>query len=84
MHIRLAGVGVSDFGPDPHGIQTDLFCAVDERGAMASDKRDLAVTLDALRERFGNDAVSFGRSTRFGGDLVDPAKFLTQHAPEDA
>ena len=84
MHIRLAGVDVSDFGPDPHGIQTDLFCAVDERGAMASDKRDLAVTLDALRERFGNDAVSFGRSTRFGGDLVDPAKFLTQHAPEDA
>lgn len=83
MHIRLAGVGVSDFGPDPHGIQTDLFCTVDERGAMASDKRDLAVTLDALRERFGNDAVSFGRSTRFGGDLVDPAKFLTQHAPED-
>ena len=83
MHIRLVGVGVSDFGPDPHGIQTDLFCAVDERGAMASDKRDLAVTLDALRERFGNDAVSFGRSTRFGGDLVDPAKFLTQHAPED-
>lgn len=83
MHIRLAGVGVGDFGPDPHGIQTDLFCAVDERGAMASDKRDLAVTLDALRERFGNDAVAFGRSTRFGGDLVDPAKFLTQHAPED-
>lgn len=83
MHIRLAGVGVGDFGPDPHGIQTDLFCAVDERGAMASDKRDLAVTLDALRERFGNDAVTFGRSTRFGGDLVDPAKFLTQHAPED-
>lgn len=83
MHIRLVGVGVSDFGPDPHGIQTDLFCSVDERGAMASDKRDLAVTLDALRERFGNDAVAFGRSTRFGGDLVDPAKFLTQHAPED-
>lgn len=83
MHIRLVGVGVSDFGPVPHGIQTDLFCSVDERGAMASDKRDLAVTLDALRERFGNDAVAFGRSTRFGGDLVDPAKFLTQHAPED-
>ena len=83
MHIRLAGVGVGDFEPDPHGIQTDLFCDVDERGARASDKRDLAVTLDALRERFGNDVVSFGRSTRFGGDLVDPAKFLTQHAPED-
>lgn len=83
MHIRLAGVGVSDFGPDRHGVQTDLFCEVDERGAVASDKRDLAVTLDALRERFGNDAVSFGRSSRFGTDLVDPSKFLTQRSPDD-
>ncbi len=84
MRVRLAGVGVSDFGPDRHGVQTDLFCSVDERGAMASDRRELAVTLDALRERFGNDAVSFGRSTRFGTDLVDPAKFLSQNPPEDA
>lgn len=83
MHIRLAGVGVSDFGPDRHGVQTDLFCEVDERGAVASDKRDLAVTLDALRERFGNDAVSFGRSSRFGTDLVDPSKFPTQRSPDD-
>lgn len=84
MRVRLAGVGVSDFGPDRHGVQTDLFCSVDERGAMASDRRELAVTLDALRERFGNDAVSFGRSTRFGTDLIDPAKFLSHNPPEDA
>ena len=82
-HVRLAGVGVSDFGIDGAGIQTDLFCEVDERGAMASDKRDLAVTLDAVREKFGTDAVSFGRATRFNGDLVDPAKFLNQNKPTD-
>ena len=28
-HVRLAGVGVSDFAPDAAGIQTDLFCEVD-------------------------------------------------------
>lgn len=80
-HVRLAGVGVSDFGPDAAGIQTDLFCEVDERGAMASNKRELAVTLDAVREKFGTDAVSFGRATRFGSDLVDPAKFLNHNKP---
>lgn len=65
MHVRLAGVGVSDFGPDPGGIQTDLFCELDDRGAVASDKRDLAVTLDALREKFGSNSVTYGRTTRF-------------------
>lgn len=65
MHVRLAGVGVSDFGPDPGGIQTDLFCELDDRGAVASNKRDLAVTLDALREKFGSNSVTYGRTTRF-------------------
>ena len=83
MRVRLAGVGVSDFGSDATGIQTDLFCEVDERGAVASDRRTLAVTMDAVREKFGRDAVSFGRATRFAGDLVDPAKFLTQSKPSD-
>ena len=83
MRVRLAGVGVSDFGSDAAGIQTDLFYEVDERGAVASDRRTLAVTMDAVREKFGRDAVSFGRATRFAGDLVDPAKFLTQSKPSD-
>lgn len=73
MHVRLAGIGVSDFSPDAGGIQTDLFCEVDERGAVASDRRGLAVTLDALRERFGADSVAFGRSARFDADIVDPS-----------
>lgn len=82
-HVRLAGVGVSDFGTGRAGVQTDLFCEVDERGAVASDKRDLAVTLDAVRERFGMDSVAFGRSARFDRDLVDPSKFLNQNRPTD-
>lgn len=80
-HVRLAGVGVSDFGADAGGVQMDLFCEVDERGAMASDRRGLSVALDAVREKFGTDAVNFGRAARFERDLVDPAKFLNQNKP---
>ncbi len=81
-HVRLAGVGVSDFHMEG-GIQTDLFCEVDERGAMASDRRQLSVTMDAVREKFGTDAVSFGRATRFQHDLIDPSKFLNQNKPAE-
>lgn len=84
MHVRLVGVGVSDFEPDAHGVQTDLFCEVDERGAMASDRRRLSVAMDAVRSRFGSEAVAFGRARRFGDDIVDPSKFLSQGKPKDS
>ena len=66
MHVRLVGVGVSDFHEEG-GVQTDLFCEVDERGAMSSDRRDLSVALDQVAERFGTGAVSYGRARRFKG-----------------
>lgn len=81
-HVRLAGIGISDFH-DEEGIQTDLFCEVDERGAMSSERRKLSVTMDAVRDKFGTDAVTFGRVTRFNGELVDPSKFLNQNKPND-
>ncbi|HIU04998.1 MAG TPA: DNA polymerase IV, partial [Candidatus Coprousia avicola] len=58
-----------------------LFCEVDERGAVASDRRDLSVAMDRVRERFGSSAVSFGRAQRFERDLVRPDKFLNQNKP---
>ena len=70
MHVRLAGVGVSDFHEEG-GVQTDLFCEVDERGAMASERRDLSVALDRVAARFGTDAVSYGRATRFDAPTTD-------------
>lgn len=82
MHARLLGIGVSDFDT-AGGIQTDLFCEVDERGAMASDRRELSVAVDNVRERFGAEAVSFGRAARFGGALVRPDKFLNQDKPRE-
>ena len=46
MHVRLAGVGMSDFDHQG-GIQTDLFCEIDDRGAQSSDRRDLSLAIDA-------------------------------------
>ncbi|WP_035101362.1 DNA polymerase IV [Enorma massiliensis] len=82
-HIRLLGIGMSDFRCDGD-VQTDLFCEVDERGAVASSKRELSVAVDKVRERFGSGAVNFGRAARFGDDLVRPDKFLNQNKPSDA
>lgn len=82
MPVRLLGIGVSDFDAD-EGVQTDLFCDVDERGAVSSDRRDLSVAVDQVRERFGSGAVSFGRAARFERDLVREDKFLTQNKPTE-
>ena len=80
--VRLLGIGVSGFAT-AEPVQTDLFCEVDERGAVASDRRDLSVAVDRVRERFGADAVGFGRAARFGDDLVRPDKYLVQNKPRD-
>ena len=69
MHIRLLGLGMSDFEHES-GIQTDLFCDIDERGAQSSERRGLSVAMDAVREKFGDDAVAFGRQRRFDDPIV--------------
>lgn len=56
--IRLVGVGVSDFGPASE--QLSLF---DEH--EADEKlQELERVTDELRQRFGKDAVSYGRNWR--------------------
>lgn len=69
MRIRLAGVGLSDFDMSK-GVQTDLFCKVDERGVQTTDRRRLSVAMEQVRERFGSDAVGFGRAARFKDRIV--------------
>lgn len=69
MHVRLLGIGMSDFSDDA-AVQTDLFCEVDERGAVQSDRRELSVAVDKVREKFGAQAVGFGRAARFDRDIV--------------
>ena len=61
--VRLVGVGVSSFGEDP-SIQLSLF---EEPGDAPGGGRDLSAlgrVTDALRDRFGDDAVSYGRDYR--------------------
>lgn len=82
LPVRLLGIGISDFDREG-GVQTDLFCEVDERGAVASNRRDLSVAMDQVREKFGNASVGFGRQARFGKDLVRPDKFLNMNKPTD-
>ncbi len=67
-HVRLLGIGMSDFEMDGAGVQTDLFVELDERGAVSSERRELSVAVDRVRERFGDEAVSFGRAARFKDD----------------
>jgi DNA polymerase-4 len=54
---RLIGIGLADLGPAE--ASTDDFFAGDERKARASER-----TLDALRQRFGVEAVTSGRILR--------------------
>ncbi len=80
-HVRLAGLALSDFDLK-EGVQTDLFCELDERGAQASERRNLSVTMDKVRERFGHDAVTFGRAARFDEDVVRQDKYPDRDTPE--
>ena len=69
MHVRLLGLGMSDFDTSG-GYQTEFFSTFDDRGAQVSDQRDLSVTIDKLRDRFGDASISFGRAKRFDDDIV--------------
>ena len=60
--FRLIGIGAHDLAPAAEAVQGDLFGS----GAPAEDKIDKA--LDAVREKFGEDAIGRGRG--FGTRLV--------------
>ena len=59
--FRLIGIGVHDLGPAGPAVQTDLF------GAASPTEGKVDKALDAVREKFGEDAVRRGRS--FGTKL---------------
>lgn len=77
MAVRLVGVAISDFGP-PRSRQLSLFDAQDREGSPALNKdkasrdlRKLSVATDQIRERFGADALSYGRDLRFRDEESD-------------
>jgi len=61
---RLIGIGIADLAPA--GAVEDDFFGGDERRALAGEK-----TLDAIRARFGADAVTSGRIFRARGAKGD-------------
>ena len=62
--VRLVGVGISDFS-DGQGQQMGLFEETTESAGAHRDQATLSKLTDALRDRFGDDAVSYGRDLRF-------------------
>ncbi len=71
--VRLVGVGISDFSGG-HGQQMGLFDqAPKESGGHHRDQASLVKLTDALRDRFGDDAVSYGRDLRFRGHTTGTA-----------
>lgn len=68
-HVRLVGVGVSGFGGEPPE-QLSLFADAEEG---PRDRSTLGRACDELRERFGEDAVVYGRDLRFRGRTSDTA-----------
>lgn len=72
--VRLVGVGISGFG-EAGGRQLDLFGSYADQAQQkpARDLRSLSLTTDEIRERFGKDALSYGRDLRFkdrGSDTI--------------
>lgn len=71
MRVRLLGVGVSGFD-DAGPRQMSLFGGAGETdGGRGSE--GLGRLTDALRERFGDDAVGYGRDLRLRGRTSDTA-----------
>lgn len=70
--VRLLGVGVSGFGAEePH--QMSLFDTARAGARERSGRADLGRVTDAVRERFGETAVGFGRDLRLRGNTTGTA-----------
>ncbi len=79
MPVRLLGVGLSGFAPEAAVVQDALFDlepaegSSDAPGPLIADegkRRGLIAATDALKDRFGEDAVRFGHELRNRGNLT--------------
>ncbi len=70
--VRLLGVGVSGFDAR-RPEQLELFDTNESDAPEGDGSSALGRVTDELRERFGDDAVSYGRDLRFRGRTSDTA-----------
>ncbi|WP_322150455.1 DNA polymerase IV [Paratractidigestivibacter sp.] len=68
MKVRLLGVGVSGFD-EAEPVQLGLFQTDQEVRDEKAER--LAAATDALKARFGDDSVRYGRDLRFDGRVSD-------------
>ena len=68
MKVRLLGVGVSGF-EDDNAVQMGLFQTEEEKRDEKAER--LSAATDALKARFGDDSVRYGRDLRFEGRTSD-------------
>lgn len=66
MSLRLVGVAVTGFDSDSAAEQLTLFGEDEERND-ASVRRDLSSATDRVKERFGENALRYGRELRLKG-----------------
>ena len=70
--VRLVGVAVSSFGEDPCE-QLSLFQDADEPARGERDLSALGRVTDALRDKFGDGVVGYGREYRLRGETTGTA-----------
>lgn len=72
MHVRLLGVGLSGFSDQASSpVQLGLFSG--QENAKKQKAAALSSACDSLKERFGDNAVSYGRDLRFIHKTSDTA-----------
>lgn len=70
--LRLLGVGLSGF--EERGVQLDLLGSAQPESPADQRREGLVRGLDAVRERFGDDAVRYGRDLRTRTDTGTPKR----------
>ncbi len=70
--VRLLGVGVSGFNERAEQLSLGEAPAVDGPQELGAGRGDLVRSIDAVRERFGDDAVRFGRE--LGARRIDKTR----------
>ncbi len=72
MPLRLVGVGLSGFGEKcSRPEQLGLFDAKAPGGHVMRDRSALSKVTDSLRDRFGDEALAYGRDLRLRDRVSD-------------
>ena len=66
--VRLVGLGISGF--DAHDEQMDLFALTPDAAPGKANNRELLSAADAVRDKFGDDKLKFGRQLKLRAETT--------------